>query len=212
MARKKKEEKLDYVSLMNEAYLHWQDEYENGCYDPNNTDGVNLNLVRNHIRFYQKHILVEIEMGLIEPFELPELPPEVPYDYMARLDEKNAHILQFEEEVKHTAIYKEYKDFMHLYNIYGEKKDTLPYICHLIYRLEDYVRGLKAKEKNLISWVLPIRQFGEADMLWLEKKYDESKEKMDKMLEKFQSKKNTEKITIETTLFVDTKGLQLSLF
>lgn len=35
---------------------YWQEEYKNGCNDPFWSDGVNLNLVRNHVIYYKKQI------------------------------------------------------------------------------------------------------------------------------------------------------------
>lgn len=61
--------------------------YENGCSDPFYEDGINLNLVRNHIIYYKG--MLEKENNL---FGLPDayyrkIPPEVDIRYMARPDE-----------------------------------------------------------------------------------------------------------------------------
>lgn len=79
--------KEDPVKELEKAHKHWKDLYENGCYDPSWADGVNLNLVRNHMLNYQK----EIE-NLYSNKEKPsvyfeEIPEEVNDDYMARKDE-----------------------------------------------------------------------------------------------------------------------------
>lgn len=64
-------------------YDHWQKEREEGCVDPNWSDGVNLNLVRNHIIFYKKKIRrVCDESGLVIPsIYYRPLPPEMPTDF-----------------------------------------------------------------------------------------------------------------------------------
>ena len=38
------------------AYKHWDDLKKNGCSDPAWPDGVNLNLVRNHIIYWYRNV------------------------------------------------------------------------------------------------------------------------------------------------------------
>ncbi len=75
------------VAELVERYNRWQDLYKNGCFDPNYCDGVNLNLVRNHIQFAKRKIekLVEEHKELSFPaeYEKIEIPQEVSNDYMA---------------------------------------------------------------------------------------------------------------------------------
>lgn len=59
MAKKSKtpqEQMQEAVAELVERYNRWQDLYKNGCFDPNYCDGVNLNLVRNHIHFAKRKI------------------------------------------------------------------------------------------------------------------------------------------------------------
>lgn len=50
-------EKVEAFSLkLRERYEHWKDIYENGCSDPFWADGVNINLVKNHIYYYKQNI------------------------------------------------------------------------------------------------------------------------------------------------------------
>lgn len=68
------------VSDIHERADHWNDIMQNGCSDPNWPDGVNLNLVRNHI-IYCKNRLKELceENGIFPPDEVDcEIPPKVP--------------------------------------------------------------------------------------------------------------------------------------
>ena len=68
-----------------ENYSRWKEIYENGCTDYANSDGSNINLVRNHIG-YHKSIT---EMAYHDQYWLyPEEyfypdPPMLPYDFMA---------------------------------------------------------------------------------------------------------------------------------
>lgn len=90
MAKKSKtpqEQMQEAVAELVERYNRWQDLYKNGCFDPNYCDGVNLNLVRNHIQFAKRKIekLVEEHKELSFPaeYEKIEIPQEVSNDYMA---------------------------------------------------------------------------------------------------------------------------------
>ena len=71
-------------------YKHWDDLKKNGCSDPAWPDGVNLNLVRNHIIYWYRLLrertsqTVQLSMfdaGMDLRNERP-LPPEVPDGYM----------------------------------------------------------------------------------------------------------------------------------
>lgn len=69
---------------------HWKDLNENGGSDPAWSDGVNMNLTRNHI-IYDKRQITELcgKYGIPFPDEmyLPA-PPEVDNYYMAHLRDK----------------------------------------------------------------------------------------------------------------------------
>lgn len=77
--------------LIGEEQRRWSELWHFGGSDPFYEDGVNLNLVRNHIIYY--HIQCEEEL---EPSEFPAeysmpIPPEVDNNYMARKDEILEH-------------------------------------------------------------------------------------------------------------------------
>lgn len=68
----------------------WKDHNENGCNDPLWSDGVNMNLLRNHV-IYAKRQIRDIceESGLSLPEEYYlATPPEVSDYYMANLKQK----------------------------------------------------------------------------------------------------------------------------
>ena len=81
----------NYKKEIEKELVHWHDEYENGCNDPFWPDGVNLNLVRNHVLYYRRQIreLMQcpVQMSLFgdvcDEFDC-EIPPEVDQDYMAK--------------------------------------------------------------------------------------------------------------------------------
>ena len=77
------QELWDQVNRLAGRYAHWEAERRDGCVDPNWSDGVNLNLVRNHIICAKKEIRRTCDF-----FDLPTpaiyyrpLPPEMPADF-----------------------------------------------------------------------------------------------------------------------------------
>ncbi len=74
------------IASCERSYKHWQDIYENGCTDPSWPDGVNLNLVHNHIHGYKKIIReCSDELGLEYPeIYFRDIPPKVESDYIAQ--------------------------------------------------------------------------------------------------------------------------------
>lgn len=69
---------------------HWNYLRDYGCQDPFWPDGCNMNLTRNHIISYRREIVEICEQnGLELPTEyyLP-VPPQVPEEYMANMDQK----------------------------------------------------------------------------------------------------------------------------
>ena len=73
------------------AYAQWESLYKQGGSDPFYPDGVNLNLVRNHILYFKRQI--EETQPLYKNTELfqRELPPQVEDGYMARAEEIRVH-------------------------------------------------------------------------------------------------------------------------
>ena len=76
------------IASCEERHRHWHDIYENGCSDPSWADGVNLNLVHNHIHYYNKEIKEccdELGQDYPEVYHR-EIPPKVDPDYIAQKD------------------------------------------------------------------------------------------------------------------------------
>ena len=73
---------------IDKAYQQWQHIRLYGCQDPFWPDGVNMNLVRNHIIYYKEILSRRIggQMTLESGFEIEGIiltPPKVNNDYMA---------------------------------------------------------------------------------------------------------------------------------
>ncbi len=105
MSRKNHE--TDYAAALENDYARWDELFTKGGSNPFWSDGVSLNLVRNHI-LYDKEQLEKQENSL---FGLPEIyyreiPPEVDSNYMARPDEicenarKAMEIIDADENLK----------------------------------------------------------------------------------------------------------------
>ena len=80
----------EYRQCIHREIEHWKDINQNGCNDPFWSDGYNMNLVRNHIIYYQSKIreaCTENQLPLPEEYYL-SLPPEVDNNYMANLKQK----------------------------------------------------------------------------------------------------------------------------
>ena len=103
----KRGQKTDYAAELEKSYAQWDEVFTRGGSDPFWTDGVNLELVRNHIIYYKEQ-LAKQENSL---FGLPdiyyrELPPEIDPNYMARPDEirenarKAIEIIDADENLK----------------------------------------------------------------------------------------------------------------
>lgn len=78
--RTPKEKVIAFSLKLRERYEHWKDIFDNGCSDPFWADGVNINLVKNHIHYYKQNIeevagkqfdLYPEEYFFPEPLELP---------------------------------------------------------------------------------------------------------------------------------------------
>lgn len=92
MAKNKTPEEMLEVACLEikREIEHWNYLRDYGCQDPFWPDGCNMNLTRNHIISYRREIVEICEKnGLEIPTEyyLP-VPPQVPEEYMANLDQK----------------------------------------------------------------------------------------------------------------------------
>lgn len=94
----RKENIVDYEECLKNSFDRWDYLNEHGGSDPSFADGVNLNLVRNHIAYYKEKI--EETLPPYPEIYYRDMPPKVDMDYMARPDEirENAKLslVQFE--------------------------------------------------------------------------------------------------------------------
>ena len=76
---------------LEKAYAQWESLYKQGGSDPFYADGVNLNLVRNHILYFKRQIEETQPLYMNSEAYQRELPPQVEDGYMARAEEIRAH-------------------------------------------------------------------------------------------------------------------------
>lgn len=87
MAKRQRSRKEQLAEVIRESHEQWKRLRENGGNDPFWTDGVNLNLVRNHIIYGHRLCEEELQKGdYPEEYYLP-IPEEVPPNYMVKSDE-----------------------------------------------------------------------------------------------------------------------------
>ena len=78
---------VDYAAALENSFARWDYIHEHGCSDPFWADGVNMNLVRNHIMYYKQKLSEEATLFLLPEAYYREVPPEVDNNFMARPDE-----------------------------------------------------------------------------------------------------------------------------
>ena len=144
----------DPLAELEKDYAHWQALYDHGGSDPTWPDGVNLNLVRNHIYHYKRQIEETCPLYISHELYQRPLPPEVDKDYMARADEIREHAKQS------LQAYLADPDYRYLFL----HKDSLPPKTRKEVRLDsvlNYANGLHLaiERDDLVT----MRRHGRAD-------------------------------------------------
>lgn len=169
MAKKKTSEE-EYM----ERYSHWQDVFNNGCSDPNWSDGANLNLCRNQLIRIREKALADMKKGIISKIVLPPVPPAVTADYMAKKAEKFFYIQNFKKRFIKSKYYDGYKRFIKAYDEYHTKNEYMPWTYNILYRLFAFNNPC----------VLDFRQFGKEDAYeWWEQQYNTEKGEIQSLYE-----------------------------
>lgn len=105
MAKRQRSRKEQLAEVIRESHEQWKRLRENGCNDPFWTDGVNLNLVRNHIIYGRRLCEEELHEGdYPEEYYLP-LPEKVPPNYMVKGDEIRRKASELMRNIKENPDY-----------------------------------------------------------------------------------------------------------
>lgn len=97
---------VDFAAALENSFARWDFIHEHGCSDPFWADGVNMNLVRNHIMYYKQQLSEEATLFLLPKAYYREVPSEVDNNYMARPDEirqnaaRSMQIIDADENLK----------------------------------------------------------------------------------------------------------------
>ena len=105
MAKRQRNRKEQLAEVIRESHEQWKRLRENGGNDPFWTDGVNLNLVRNHIIYGRRLCEEELQEGdYPEEYYLP-LPEQVPPNYMVKSDEIRRKASERMQSIKENPDY-----------------------------------------------------------------------------------------------------------
>ena len=126
--KNKKQRKMSLDELIAECeheYATWKNIRQNGCRDPCWADGVNLNLVRNHIIYAKEKIKEYCEQYGVDtpPILLLELPPQVAPNFMA-----NAESIKENAKLLLTKI-EQMTEYAELMNLHCELSDEQRKTC-----------------------------------------------------------------------------------
>lgn len=110
MSKLKEKTAADYAKDIIKELEVWNYINENGCQDPFWADGVNMNLVRNHIVYAKNQILQLAEKGeeIPEEYYMPT-PPEVDDNYIVKENKYYKERSKRLEQQGEKLIYKKTK-------------------------------------------------------------------------------------------------------
>lgn len=124
-----------------ESLDRWNEMYRNGGSDPFWEDGVNLELIRNHIIYYKKQCEDELLPEQYPPEYNLDLPPVVDPKYMARADEIKEHAIRSLEVYIADANYQYLSENVHRLT---KKQNDETHIANVL----RYVSGLQSSIRN----------------------------------------------------------------
>lgn len=105
MARKQRNRKEQLAEIIRESREQWKRLWENGGSDPFWADGVNLNLVRNHIIYGRRLCEEELQEGDYPEEYYSPLPEKVPPNYMVKGDEIRRKASELMRNIKENPDY-----------------------------------------------------------------------------------------------------------
>ena len=143
------------VAECEERFSRWAEIYENGCDDPTWPDGVNLNLVRNHILITQKRIKEHCGVSNEEmpDIALRELPPKLDSEYMANAEEIRKKGEELQTKIFVSDTYREFTSAIAFLSPEQRKKNEFQRIILLIKRLTTALENNKLVDvRGVLRW------------------------------------------------------------
>ena len=124
-----------------QSYKHWMELRQNGCRDPCWTDGVNLNLVRNHIIYYKRQMAALYKEEGVEPppVLLRDLPPRLDPKFMANADEIRQRAADIMTKTSQMSEYGELKSIYPGLSPVQRKKSGCQFMLNWVSRLKSAI-------------------------------------------------------------------------
>lgn len=135
----KKKQQTDYAEELQKSHKHWEHIYEHGCSDPFWSDGTNLNLIRNHIFYYQNQIEENFAPENYPTIYFKQIPPEIDDDYIARADEIRAAAKCKLEIYKADPNYNYIMEHRHDFTEKTQEKLYIPAVVGYVWDLENAI-------------------------------------------------------------------------
>lgn len=133
-------QKENPIVQLAESFARWDFLCENGGSDPSWSDGVNLNLVANHIDYYKKKIEEEYPDGGYPEIYYRPTPEKVDGDYMAKPDEIRAAARKSLKTYKANENYRYILSHISLLDSKEQKCFSLLNVASYVSHLEDCIR------------------------------------------------------------------------
>lgn len=124
-----------------DSLSRWHYIFENGGSDPFWEDGVNLNLVRNHILYFKQRCEEELTPDEYPPEYYFKVPPEVDSGYMARKDEIRRNAVLALEKYKKDENYQYLTQIFPRMNENDIKATSVNRVVHYVIGLEDALKN-----------------------------------------------------------------------
>ena len=173
---KKKQSKISLETLVlecEERFKRWTEIHENGCCDPTWPDGVNLNLIRNHIMITQKRIreYCDVCNDELPAIALREVPPKLDGDYMANAEVIRKSGEELQTKINKSDTYREFTSAVSLLSPEQRKLSEFQRINLLVKRLNTALENNKLVDvRGVLRWedeffeILPLALTKAKDM------------------------------------------------
>lgn len=129
----------NYKKELVKDYEHWNDVYTNGCNDPSWTDGVNLNLIRNHIIIDKRNLKETLSENDFPDLYFQALPPKVDNNYMAKADEIMENAKKYYEVCTSSEEWNKLLDAFDFLESKDSKQESMRFFIQRIKGLKDAI-------------------------------------------------------------------------
>ena len=136
-------EKQNYLKELEKDYKHWQDVYKNGCNDPSWADGINLNLIRNHIIYDKIQLKESMSEAELPELYFKELPPEVDVEYIAKKEEILKNAKAYYNACIHAEGWNRLEDAFDFLDENDQEQKSMRFLVSRVTWLKKYIENEK---------------------------------------------------------------------